>query len=278
MINVDRPGRFRLAQAPLMQALAQVQFPLIAHLETLPGVAGLQDALLNDLPYMQQMPLQEFSLVVGPAGVAAPQSAQRTVTRFTNDDQWALEVQAGSATLTAPGETYDGSAHFGEVFGHVVEALYASVAGLRRCDRIGVRYVNVAPVLEHDAWTTWFRPELVGWAQPDLLAPDATVRAAITESRALRRLGGVFEEAQAEAIVRHGLVPPGTVLPGNPPRPLDTVAFVLDVDLFVAQPQVWNAGALAKEYEMLHGEIEKFFFWALTDEGQKHFGLEWVTE
>jgi len=136
MINIDRPGRFRLANAPLMQALTQVQFPLIAHLETLPGVAGLQDALLNDLPYMQQMPLQEFSLGVGPAGVAAPQSAQRTVTRFTNDDQWALEVQAGSATLTAPGETYDGSAHFGEVFGHVGHQL----ARRRRLEQLLVHH------------------------------------------------------------------------------------------------------------------------------------------
>ena len=101
LFQVPEAPRYRLNRAPLVQALAQVRFPLIAALETMAGIAPLQEALRGAFPYMEQEQVQEVSLVVGPAGPAGGASAASVTWKLTNDTGTLIVIGAGSATLSA---------------------------------------------------------------------------------------------------------------------------------------------------------------------------------
>lgn len=116
-----------------MQAVAQVNFPIVARLQSLDGIAPLQDALFDLFPYMTQQVVHEVSLMIGPAGPAAPESAQSTIHQFTDDDGWALSVTVSSASLSV-GPHYAGMADFAGRFRKVCEALRGA-GRVRRCDK-----------------------------------------------------------------------------------------------------------------------------------------------
>ena len=273
MLEVDRPEPFVVERPPLVQAIGQVQFPQIARLSTLEGVASIQDSLLDSFPYMQQVDVQELQVAFGPGGVN-PQATSSKVTHFTTEDGWTLELNSGSATLTASPAVYTSSVAFAERLSQALAAL-STVRGLSRCNRLGVRYVNIVPIVEgSDDWTDWFQPELLGWAQPSLLSPNSELVAMIAETRMNQNLDGPLAWAtKVESVVRHGLAPKGSVLPLNQPQPLAEDSFILDLDLFINEPQAWDRESIVEQYHALHAEIETFFHWALTESGKQEFGL-----
>lgn len=276
MFELEGAGRYRLERAPLAQALAQVRFPLIAHLQTLPGVAPVQDRLRDLFPYMQQQRVQEFALQVGPAGPSAPEVETSVTWEFTDDDGRLLVLAAGSATLSV-GEQYGGIEDFSGRFREVLDAL-AAVEGLRRCDRLGVRYLSLAepPPGDNDAWARWFRPELTGWIASGVVAADATVTGSITQTQLACPPSNDLGVCPGDvgALVRHGFAGPSAAIPGVPPIVTTSAAYLLDLDLFVAVPQRFDIDGLLAQFLALHGQIDRFFKWTLTDEGREYFGYE----
>lgn len=274
MLSLPDPPRFGMKSVPLAQALVQVNFPVLPRLETLAGVAPLQDALADLFPYMNRNRIQQVSLLIGPAGPAAPETAESWVNEFSDDDGWTLSVTATSAVL-AVGSDYAGVQDFARRFSAACEAL-RDAARVRRCDRIGVRYLDVIRTSGSDEWASWLRPEVVGLAHPSI-APRDQLTASLTETRLQRPASGVFAWASnvpVQGIVRHGLVPGGAVLAGVPPRPIEEPSFVLDMDMFMASAQTFDPKALTEQYLDLHTEIERIFHWVLTEDGKEHFGYE----
>lgn len=276
MFNLDAAPKFTMERPPLAQALGQVRFPLIAHLQTLAGVAPLQDRLSEHFPYMEQNHVRAISFQVGPAGAALSEGESATSWEFTDDDGWMLVLSAGTATLSA-GQSYTNSADFGSRFGAILTAL-AEVEHVRRCDRLGVRYLDLAPTPpgEEDAWHHWFRPEVVGWPAVGILAPGAHVRSTITQTLITCDTTGDFAGAPGEvqALIRHGFAPVGSVIPGFPQIELEQASWLLDLDLFVASQQRFISEALVAQFHSLHSHIDRFFRWAMTDDGVLYFGLE----
>lgn len=272
MLRTPAPARFHLRDAPLSQALVQVKFPLLARLETLAGVAPLQDRLAETFPYMNQQNVGQLQVSVGPRGML-PQTSNTTVTEFTDDDGWSLSVAPGEATLTV-GNVYEGVADLATRFRETLLALHENV-GIRRCERIGTRFVNIveAPAGDEWLWTSWFRPEVCGWATPEALNPDTRLTTTITETR-LARAALIDAPGEVQSVVRHGFVPAGTVIPMLTPAPLTQPSFILDLDSFVQAPQPFDPDTLLGQFTDMHRDIETFFYWSLTELGKQHFGLE----
>lgn len=273
LFDLPSPPAYRLGNAPLAQALAQVRYPLVASFETLAGVAPLQALLQETFPYMEQERFQEISFVVGPSGPEAGGSGESVSWKFTNDAGLLLTIGAGSASLTA-GESYSGVEDFTAVFNQLLSALKA--ARVQRCDRIGVRYLSVAAGLPGDpsAWRRWFNPDLIGWVGSPVV-PSESLLMAISQVQLSHPATGDLAgpPADIQAVVRHGAVPAGTSVPGLPPVTVPEASYLVDVDVYVAAAQRFDPDALTRQFTQFHSQIDRFFYWSLSDEGRTHFEL-----
>lgn len=275
MFNLDEVVRYHLDRAPLAQAIMQVQFPLVAHLQTYEGIAPVQDALRDLFPYMQRQDIQQVSISVGSSGVSHETPAPALVWELSDDAGLRLAIAPGAATLSV-GSEYEGIEDFAARFDRVLQVL-GEVEELRRCDRLGVRYVSIAspPPGEETAWIQWFRPEFIGWVGGGILAEEARLLSGITQvSVVVPPVGPLAEAAgDVQGLFRHGFVPSGSVVPGVAIEPLSTDGYVLDFDVFIAVPQPFEPSSLMRQLVELHSQIDRFFRWTLTDEGADNFGL-----
>ena len=240
LFQIPEAPRYRLERAPLAQALAQVRYPLIAALETMPGIVPLQEALRETFPYMEQERVQEVSLVIGPAGPAGGASAASVTWNLTNSAGTLLVIGAGSATLSA-GNSYTTVEAFSDDFERMLQALES--VGVPRCDRLGVRYLSLAAELpgEDRSWRRWFKPELVGWAGSDAVAGgvlETSINQVMLRQPPTGDLAGPPTDVQAT--VRHGAVQAGTDVPGIPPIRVPGPAYLLDLDVYVAGHQPFD--------------------------------------
>ncbi len=276
MLAVASAPGFRMTAAPLVQALAQVNFPIVPKLQTVEGIAPLQERLADLLPYMNQQIIQQIDLLVGPAGPAASNAQSGTIHIFTDDDGWSLQVTTQSATLSVDGNNYRGVGNFRRRLETVWEAL-SEAASVRRCDRLGVRYLDIVQ-LDDAEWADWFRPEIVGLASPGLSGEALT--STLTETRLQSDLSEAFagQTGQIEGIIRHGVVPAGSLMQGIPPRPIGQRSFILDMDTFVVAAEPFDPRRLGEQFSELHANVEKVFHWAVTEAGRKQFGYELITE
>ena len=215
--------------------------------------------------------------MVGPAGPAAPpETSQNVVHELSSDDGWTLTLTMSSATLSV-GEEYSGIGDFAERFTEMCVAL-AGTGGVARCDRLGLRYLDAVEIDGADGWEEWFQPLIIGVAAPAL--SRNSLLSSLTETRLRKQTDGPFQALRApiEGILRHGVVPAGSVLAGVPPRPLQQRTFLFDMDTFVAAPQPFDPEGLTDQFHALHTEIEKVFHWAVTEQGRVRFGYEDIKE
>jgi uncharacterized protein (TIGR04255 family) len=279
MFDLPDPSPFRLRNAPLAQVLAQVRYPVVAHLETLPGLAPLQDRLRSSYPYLQHNQIPEVAFLVGPSGAAASPATTRAQADFTNGNDRHLVIEAGSATLSV-GPSYPGVETFRTWFEEILVAL-RDVEQVDRCERLGVRYLDVVelPPGGGASWAAWFQPEIVGWVGNGVLASTTSVVTSIAQTQLAAPAIGDLADApvDAQAIIRHGLVPAGVTLPGIPPVVVSQPSFILDIDLFFQAPQHFAVDALVNQFSILHRQIERFFAWMITDEGAAYFQREPLT-
>lgn len=276
MFGLDPIPRYRLARPPLVQALGQVRYPVRARLQSVDGIAAVQDRLEELFPYMNQEQVHQVSLLVGPAGPAAPESQTTHTWRFTDDAGWALALSVDTATLSV-GPQYGDFDEFVTRFRAILDALRDG-AGVARCDRLGLRYVDIAevPPGNDGAWREWFRPELTGWPGTTVVGGDTNLITSITQTQLAARPVGELTgpPADVQAIVRHGYIPPNTTVPGILPTQPQSPAYLLDIDLFAEAPQPFDPDELSRQVTMFHDQIDRFFRWALTAEGEAYFGLE----
>jgi uncharacterized protein (TIGR04255 family) len=276
MFGLDPAPRYRLARPPLVQAFGEVKFSARAKLASMEGVAPVQELLDPVFPYMRPQQVQQVSLLVGLAGAAAAGSPAAQMWQFEDGAGWNLGLSADAATLSV-GPQYGEFSEFSDRFRTVLAAL-AEGAGVARADRLGIRYVNVAEVPPGDAaaWRTWFRPELTGWPATETVADGTQLITTITQSQLTAPPTGELAgpESDIQAIVRHGLVPANTMVPGVLPMEPRGPAYLLDIDIFIDGPQPFEPEELSRQLTMLHDQIDRFFYWALADEGEAYFGRE----
>jgi uncharacterized protein (TIGR04255 family) len=259
----------------LNQAVVEVRFPVQTGLATMKGVAPVQQQLGALFPYLKQQQVQEVSMLLGPG---APANAEAQVThtwRFEDDSGWALVLTPGGASLSI-GPQYSGFREFSDRLRAVLSALSNS-AGVVRADRLGVRYVNIAeiPPGDENVWRRWFRSELTGWSGTDLIG-DSKLITSLTQTQLAARPVGELSgpPVDVQAIVRHGVIPANSVIPGVVPVQPQGPAYLIDLDVFVEAPQPFDPQELSRQVTVFHDQIDRFFHWALTDDGAAYFGCE----
>jgi uncharacterized protein (TIGR04255 family) len=276
MFGLEPAPKYRLSRSPLAQAFGQVRFPIRAQLQSLEGVAPVQERIEHLFPYLNAQQMQQVSLLVGPAGPAAAGGQVSKSWRFNDDAGWSLVLSADTATL-AVGPEYGEFAEFSDRFEAVLSAL-GEGAGVTRANRLGVRYVNIAevPPTEPDAWRSWFRPELTGWSVTNVVAEGTNLLTSITQTQLAAPPRGELAgpPVDIQAMVRHGFIPANTMVPGVLPRQPQSAAYLLDIDLFVDAPQAFDAEELSRQLTMLHEQIDRFFYWSIAPDGEDYFGVE----
>jgi uncharacterized protein (TIGR04255 family) len=277
MFNLGQPSRYRLARPPLAEALGQVVYPVRTQLSSVEGIAPIQERLETLFPYMAQEQVQQVAFLVGPTGPPAAESKAAHQWKFTDDVGWTLLVSVDTATLSV-GPEYGDFGEFSTRFRGVLDAL-GEDAGVARCDRLGLRYVDVAevPPGNEGAWREWFRPELTGWPATDVVSEATKVFTSITQTQLSAPPVGELSGPPADivGVVRHGYVPANTALPGiSRVTALPSAAYLLDIDIFVGAQQPFNPAALVEQLTIFHGQLDRFFRWTLTPQGEVHFGLE----
>lgn len=272
LFNIPDPPDYSLSNAPLVQALAQVRYPLIADFESMSGIAPLQRELRDAFPYMQRQKVNELSFVAGPAGPSA-NAAESINWHFTSDADDLIVIGAGSATLSV-GESYTGVSDFSRSFRRLLDALHA--VGVTRSDRLGVRYLSTASDVptEPQSWRQWFKSELYGWPGSGMVGDRVSITSISQTILAAPPEGlPVALPGNMQAVVRHGAIPSGTDVPGIPPFAVESASYLLDIDIFTEGAQQFQPQLIADQFSVFHREIDKFFYWSLTEEGGKHFGL-----
>ncbi len=276
MFGLDPAPKYRLTRPPLVEALGQVRFPVRAKLNTLDGIAPVQERLDEVFPYMNQQQVQQVSLLIGAAGAAAADSQTAQTWRFTDDSGWSVVIAPDSATQSA-GPQYGAFSEFSDRFRTVLTAL-ADGAKVSRVDRLGMRYLNIAEVPPGDerVWRRWFRPELTGWSGTGAVGDTTRLITSITQTQLATEPVGELSgpPVDVQAIVRHGFIPEGTIVPGLIPRQPQNPAYLLDIDLFIDGAQTFDVEELSRQITMLHDQIDRFFFWAVDQDGAEHFGRE----
>jgi uncharacterized protein (TIGR04255 family) len=276
MFDLPAVGPYTLANAPLAQALAQVRFPLQARLGTLDGIAVVQEKLSGDYPSLIQEQTQGIELQFSPEGPQASAPTASVSYTFSSDDGFKIIMTPESATLSV-NSAYKGVADFTLRFEKLVHVLSDNLR-IPRCERLGVKFLSTfsIPPGSVKSWARWFKAELVGWVGSDILKPDTGLATAITQVAVSAQNEGelVGLPTRLEALIRHGLAPGGSLVPGIPPVQLQNDSYVLDLDFFVVTPQTWNAGKLKDQFVIIHGQVDRFFRWTLSAEGEDMVGLE----
>jgi uncharacterized protein (TIGR04255 family) len=252
-------------------------YPVRPSLQSVEGIAPLQERLEPLFPYMAQEQVQQVALLMGPTGPPSAESKSAHNWKFTDDIGWTLVVSVDTATLSV-GPEYGDFDEFSMRFRTILEALRED-AGVTRCDRLGLRYIDVAqvPPGDEDAWRTWFRPELTGWPATAVVGDTARLVTSITQTQLLVQPVGELSGPPADIVgaIRHGYIPANTIVPGvSRLSALQSAAYLLDIDIYVGAQQPFDPAELAQQITIFHDQLDRFFRWVLTPEGEVYFGLE----
>lgn len=276
MFRLNPAPEYRLSRPPLKQALVDVRFPVRAQLATVEGIAPIQQRLGQIFPYLKNQPVQQVSLTISAGAPVAAGTQTAQTWRFEDDSGWSLVVSPDSAIL-AIGPQYSEFREFSDRFGAVLRALSGG-AGVPRVDRLGVRYLNIAefPPGDDHAWQRWFRAELTGWSGAEVLGTGVKLITNLTQTQLAAPPVGELSgpPVDVQAIVRHGVIPANTIVPGATPLQPQRPAYLIDIDVFVDAPQPFDPVELSRQVTLFHDQIDRFFYWSMTQDGAEYFGCE----
>lgn len=274
MFELGPVGQYTLGRPPLAQALAQVRFPLLARLQTFEGVAPLQEALLDEYPYMDKVAQAGLAISIGQAAALSPETT--TSWHFRDDDGRLIVLESNSFTLSV-GKQYRGFTDFRERFSRALAALQVAFS-LRRCLQIGVRFVNIIDDTadEEGQWKKIFDRSIVGWPAGEIVHGDTRLQSSVSQIQLVSPPVNELADfpADIQAVIRHGVAPATSVIPGIPPIRLEDRSFFLDIDIFIAASQEFDVNGIINQVQAMHSQTDRFFRWALTEDGEKYFALE----
>lgn len=251
------PREVPLPRAPLVRVIAQVRFPPVLSIEKRDFVAPYQEAIRSQYPVLRAEQTQ--GVVVGPQG-AAPMPPE-VIWRFSDvPADWRVSLAPDFAAIETT--AYESRQDFFKRFAVIIQAL-ADHVGPRTIDRIGVRYIDRVTGEALNDIGRLVRPEVLGIL---MTAAAERARHALTESVFM------LPEGSAQMLARWGLMPAGATIDPAALEPSDEPSWILDLDMFRAEPRVFDPEEIVTDAQSYAERIYTFFRWAVTDDFLRFYG------
>jgi uncharacterized protein (TIGR04255 family) len=249
------PAEVPLPNAPLVQVLSQVRFPIVAAIEHRDFIANFQQAIYSDYPVLRQHKTQNLTI----NGLNPPEVRESALWQFTDLEQnW--KISLASEFIALETNTYRSRTEFLDRLGVLLNALQAHVnPGL--VDRLGVRYINQLKGEEiTKSIINLVKPEILG-----LLPPfQDFIHHYISEA--------TFSLPPAMLLARWGQLPPGQTTDPSSLPPVNEISWILDLDMSNQQSRRFNVEKLLEEARGFTEHIYTLFRWMVTDEFLRKFG------
>jgi uncharacterized protein (TIGR04255 family) len=243
-----------LARAPLSFVVAQVRFERVASVSSEAFIGGFQEAIRGTYPVMRRE--QQTGVLIGPSGSLA-QGESSTAWRFDErPERWQVTLTPDFVALST--SRYTRRRDLIDRLRDVVTAAQTHLR-VRFCDRLGVRYVNrVTEQALIGRLAELVRTEVLGTTCVE--PGEAGVQQQQTFSDSTYRM-----PEGADLHARWGFLPPQTTFDPSI-EPPDVASWVLDLDAYTTQPDVFEPAALAARADALCERVYRFFRWTVTDE------------
>ncbi len=252
-----RPPEVPLSAAPLIRVLVQIRFPVVASVDKQEFIGPFQEAIRKEYGILRRE--QSVGFVLGSAGpIPAPQS---TIWRFKNETgTWRASLAPDFVALETT--KYESQA---ELISRLKELLLATQEHIRPSvvDRIGVRYIDQIRDANAKDMRRLIRPEVAG------------VLNAAWASDAVQVLSeNLFEvpPGTSRILARWGMIPPQATIDPAVMEPVDQRSWILDLDMFDARSQPFEAESLTAVAESFAARLYTVFRWAVTEEFLCRFG------
>jgi uncharacterized protein (TIGR04255 family) len=253
------PEEIPLRNAPLVRVIAQVRFPVIASIDNRGFIASFQEALRDAYPVLRPEMTQGF--VVGLQGVTPAPS--QMIWRFRDvQGHWRVSLAPDFVALETT--AYVSRSDFLTRLHGALRALHEHI-GPKIIDRVGLRYIDRILIDGVGDIATLVRQEVIGI----LATPMATAA-----QQALSESLFVVPNTHAQLLARWGQVPPQSTVDPGAIEPVDTLSWILDLDMFSVESQPFDPEALAAEVRTYAERIYTVFRWAVTEEFLRRYGGE----
>jgi uncharacterized protein (TIGR04255 family) len=246
-----------LPDAPLVRVIAQVRFAEILALQTRDAVAPFQEAIRGEYPILR--PQHTQSIAVLPEGAAA--GPKQTTWRFCGpENTWRASLSTDFLALETT--RYTSRRDFLARLERLIDALAHHVKPAI-VQRFGVRYIDR---IEGDAIASigrLVRHEMVG-------VLDAGLSDYV--ERATGDVWYAFPNSEDRMRVRWGLIPPNSTVDPGAIEPIDSLSWILDLDMFSAAESTFSSEAILATARRYTERVYAMFRWIVTDEFLRLYG------
>jgi uncharacterized protein (TIGR04255 family) len=238
-----------LAQAPLINVLAQVRYPKVPFFGTEEGAGAVRERLHTRYPILRRAPAT--ALVVTPSGMVQ-QVSQGSLWRFHDRDN-ASTVILSDEFIALETRAYTSRENFCTRLDEAL-AVVSEVGEPVIYDRVGVRYINQFTGEAADGIRNLVRSELHG-ALSIPLAEQAELTLTLTEA--------LFRSGDHQLRARWGSLSENTTVDPTIPA-VSSRSWILDLDSFTDASGDFDPSLLGELTRSLAEQAYRFFRWAVT--------------
>jgi uncharacterized protein (TIGR04255 family) len=251
------PAEVPLPNAPLVRVICQVRFPPILAIRNPDRTSVFQEMLRGAYPILKQDRTQNVNL------------AAALIWRLTSsreDPYWRVSLGVDFVALETT--AYDSRNDF---LSRLRSVLCSLETAFHPTDvsRLGLRYIDRLTGNAVERLGELIHPMALGILQP---STDSNTALGAATVHVLTEAHFLAQEGQIQA--RWGKVPQNTTYDPTALEPVDEISWVLDLDMFTAEPQPFSQDALLDRTESFAERIYAVFRQIVNDAFLMYYGAQ----
>ena len=252
-----------LPKAPLVRVIAQVRFPPILSILRADSVAGFQEVLRSEYPFLQKNDIKNIEFGLGP-GANVTDTVMWRFSDRQEHSEWRVSLGVDFVAL----ETwrYVSRADF-------INRLRVVLAGVEGCfepretQRLGLRYIDRLEGEAVSRISDLVQPGVLGILQPDGGALETLRRATV---HLMTQAQFVAEEGVIQA--RWGSLPSNATHDPDALQAIEGPSWILDLDMFSPETVPFKSDALVTKTEAFAERAYSVFRLMVTDDFLRFYG------